>query len=1037
MKFNFFNILKIIKLRTYFSVIMLFLFLQFFFRIRTISRFSELIGFTIGQLLLSIIIVCFFGGLTKLKVLIQLKNKKDQIVPNEKKKTNQILPTLIVFLLILQPFGIITNAQDTDIIKHKLQFEDKNWFTKTDKLEKSKNFKFQQVLSQISNPSEKIEINYIDKDSFEKNDLIFYEKVQEKKLLIERSKDVIYSIDGIKNDRVTFYNGDDTFLRCFDSPFKKLNNNWYSIEYDNNLYFVKSKNAILNYIPSGKKEYSLGIFQSIKVKDVYSICLPSVGYYAFRDDSIKNNFYYNFFESIYFSSGLLGDDYTMIKANLTAEYKQTFASGSTDNNYDRLINGLSTSDYEQITEIRSAQAIQQDLYSQNTIVLELHKSCNSDLYLKRSQIPPPILIYNNSPAIQVIGLTKSIKVQYKIWYDTCLMYGVKKETLYKEGFLENTDNSIQIIKNNYNVFGDDVIYQTGIENNPLNYNLINKVSSGDKLYSKNKIQGVINVDLEQIGIQSLKFDTYSDKSNIISYDENSILGTINSVTKGLVRGLGSIITSVGESVNYFTKPEEMKTGKTIANSLGLISSFTGTAATAMALTGIGLPIAGVLGTVSVVTGLAGLGVSLALNNSGEIEKDVNKLKDTVTNNLTMAACTEYGTSYDATTNTTQITDWAYCIGNVGSIVAIAKGGSKAYSKIEAKNLIKSNKSISNSFKTLDDYDNQVNKGTVPDKDGNLKPKDNSPQLLNPDATKPLSIILQEDIQLIKASIKSGVNKLDDISGLSKETKLYLQEFIDLGEDIFDCNPVIGGKFRYNTDQYSIANKSSSIIGIHLASLDNSYINNNNLYALVCNQTSKIEYLTKHRQSIIDSLNNNQSRFKSSVQESLYKVYVALKTKSNQLPRSRFNWHEERLYWTEGSPIARGNRFNKLADEQDWYRFNEVYLDNGKYLDGYNPPSLDLETRKKISGKIVSRKASDLDIIGTDGLVKHIKELKTKYAIGRIIKSKKPGSETIFDTRLEGDYYIELPESNLSLPDIKIYEKIAKDNNVTLIYKPEK
>ncbi|WP_110953610.1 hypothetical protein [Anaerosinus massiliensis] len=64
-------------------------------------------------------------------------------------------------------------------------------------------------------------------------------------------------------------------------------------------------------------------------------------------------------------------------------------------------------------------------------------------------------------------------------------------------------------------------------------------------------------------------------------------------------------------------------------------------------------------------------------------------------------------------------------------------------------------------------------------------------------------------------------------------------------------------------------------------------------------------------------------------------------------------------------MARGNAFNDKAVDQDWYKYNEVNLSNGKRLDSYDP--------KK--GEIVSRKATNLADVELSTFEAYLKELK--------------------------------------------------------------
>ena len=111
-----------------------------------------------------------------------------------------------------------------------------------------------------------------------------------------------------------------------------------------------------------------------------------------------------------------------------------------------------------------------------------------------------------------------------------------------------------------------------------------------------------------------------------------------------------------------------------------------------------------------------------------------------------------------------------------------------------------------------------------------------------------------------------------------------------------------------------------------------------------------------------------------------------------------------------------------------YPFWEVYLDNGKYLDGYNP----------VTKEVVSRKATDLVDISESTFISHLDELLEKYAPPRVIKSKKPGYEELFNKPLPSNskLILEIPESNKTFYDIERYEQIAADKGITIKYMAE-
>lgn len=80
------------------------------------------------------------------------------------------------------------------------------------------------------------------------------------------------------------------------------------------------------------------------------------------------------------------------------------------------------------------------------------------------------------------------------------------------------------------------------------------------------------------------------------------------------------------------------------------------------------------------------------------------------------------------------------------------------------------------------------------------------------------------------------------------------------------------------------------------------------------------------------------------------IYIKRKISKGQTPKDRLEWKQASEYWTKESPVARGNNFNKTVREADIYDYHEIFLENGKRLDSYDPDA----------GEIISRKATDLD-----------------------------------------------------------------------------
>lgn len=178
----------------------------------------------------------------------------------------------------------------------------------------------------------------------------------------------------------------------------------------------------------------------------------------------------------------------------------------------------------------------------------------------------------------------------------------------------------------------------------------------------------------------------------------------------------------------------------------------------------------------------------------------------------------------------------------------------------------------------------------------------------------------------------------------------------------------------------------------------------------------------------DDLLKSSGKFIDDVLEADYAKYLTRKANQGKPPRDRLNWKEARDYWLNDSPLARGNNFNRKAWDEEWYPFSEVYLDNGKFLDGYNP----------LTKEVVSRKATDLVDIQEATFIKYLDELKVKYAPPRTIKSQKPGYESIYNQPIPNDakLILEIPELNKTFSDIERYKQIALNKGITIKFAPE-
>lgn len=142
-------------------------------------------------------------------------------------------------------------------------------------------------------------------------------------------------------------------------------------------------------------------------------------------------------------------------------------------------------------------------------------------------------------------------------------------------------------------------------------------------------------------------------------------------------------------------------------------------------------------------------------------------------------------------------------------------------------------------------------------------------------------------------------------------------------------------------------------------------------------------------------------------------------------KKKLTWEEVQAYF------KRGNDFNKKAAREEWDKYTEVTLKNGKRLDGYTPP-INGEL-----GEIVSRKATDLEKIKPETFESYLKELKSKYSAGEAINAPKYGDK-LSGKVLEGKQILEIPESNKNFTRIQEYIDLAKSDkyNIEIRFRPE-
>ena len=170
--------------------------------------------------------------------------------------------------------------------------------------------------------------------------------------------------------------------------------------------------------------------------------------------------------------------------------------------------------------------------------------------------------------------------------------------------------------------------------------------------------------------------------------------------------------------------------------------------------------------------------------------------------------------------------------------------------------------------------------------------------------------------------------------------------------------------------------------------------------------------------------DNSGKFIDDTLENNYQTYIKRKISKGKIPKDRLEWKQVSEYWTKESPVARGNKFNKTVREADIYDYHEIYLENGKRLDSYDP----------YNGEIISRKATDLDKISEETYRKYLSEFSSKYSEGTKIRSN--AYPELDGQELKGHYILEIPASNANIVNIAQFKKIAAEYGVILRFTEE-
>ncbi|MGL5084879.1 MAG: pre-toxin TG domain-containing protein [Clostridium sp.] len=263
-------------------------------------------------------------------------------------------------------------------------------------------------------------------------------------------------------------------------------------------------------------------------------------------------------------------------------------------------------------------------------------------------------------------------------------------------------------------------------------------------------------------------------------------------------------------------------------------------------------------------------------------------------------------------------------------------------------------------------------------------------------------------KLAKRGIKGG-------EALAKELKIISKAATNLAETVVKMKKAIKKSANdLNSLVRKIYERQAGVLDVEFAGYGRLQFNEADIL-VDADQICSDRYAKWIKDKLIESgtLISKDGKFIDNILEEDYEKYLKRKAKEGKLPRERLDWKEARDYWLNDSPMARGNAFNNKAVKEQWYKYNEVHLSNGKRVDSYDP----------IKGEIISRKATDLDAIQLNTYEKYLIELKNKYAPGTIIRTNK--YDDIDGKQLLGKQILEIPISNRSFEQIQQYIDLAK------------
>ncbi|MGL4758601.1 MAG: hypothetical protein ACRCXZ_04655, partial [Patescibacteria group bacterium] len=278
---------------------------------------------------------------------------------------------------------------------------------------------------------------------------------------------------------------------------------------------------------------------------------------AFDPSKIDGKYMNNYYDDVYFATSTFSESQVLITAKPNLDYIKTFENQSIDQyNYDKIINSIIP---KKESDKNVGESINQQIindYSLQKSRIKFKKDCFGDFYLESSHLKKPyfqsLTEQDGQVLISALSHNQNDFIEYEIEYDTCHLWGLKKDTINKTGQIKLDRIDLRVNKEEVSFWDSIIASQEIKEDNSQLVNLQkNLLENGSKIYLTQEIIGKIETNLEQYGPTRLLFKVVSQPSKIKSLPIFTPASLLNSIGLGFVNSLSSIKDKVLAPFHYF------------------------------------------------------------------------------------------------------------------------------------------------------------------------------------------------------------------------------------------------------------------------------------------------------------------------------------------------------------------------------------------------------------------------------------------------------------------------------------------------------